>query len=170
MLFDKQRYLTDMKSMVDKAIKKLRSKKSKFKIYSVSIWTDPNGAISSINFDTKANSDKIVGKSNRYLKKKYDEFMAEGDLEMAKLFKMVLERNSNPAEFKLRDFEKANHSYLPKNWELKTDGKCWKHLKPALTEIGKYAFERIQVLPLDSDFELAVNSDKDWYDKTWKLK
>lgn len=170
MPFNKNRYLNEMKAMVDKAIDRLQTKKGKFKIYSVSVWTDPNAAVSSISFDTKVNSDKVVGKSNRYSKKKYDEFIAEGDLEMANLFKEVSRRNCNPADFKLRDFEKAKHSYIPINWESKTDGKCWKILKPALAELGKYTFKKVQSLPLENDFELAINSDKDWYDRTWKLK
>ena len=138
--------------------------------YSVSIWTDPNAGISSINFDTKINSDKSVEKSNKFIKKQYKQLVAEGDLEMAELFKSSIDRNSNPADFKLRDFEKTKHSKFPANWEFKTGGKCWKDLKPALTEIGKYAFKKIQTLNVDNDFELAVNSNKDWYDKTWKLK
>lgn len=170
MPFDKQTYLTEMKSMVDKAIERLRTEKPRLKIYSVSIWTDPNAATSSINIDTKSNSDKVVEKSNRYDKKKYDEFMAEGDLEMAELFKPTNQRNCNPAEFKLRDFEEIKHPDIEINWESESDGKCWKILKPALTEIGKYAFKEIQTLTLESDFELAINSNRDWYDKTWTLK
>lgn len=170
MPFNKQLYLTEMKYMIDKAVDRMKSEKPRLKIYSVSIWTDPNAGISSINFDTKVNSDKKVENSNKFIKKQYKQFVAEGNLEMAELFKSTVDRNANPADFKLRDFEKTKHTKIPINWEFKTGGKCWKDLKPALTEIGKYALKKIQILNLDNDFELAVNSNKDWYDKTWKLK
>jgi hypothetical protein len=170
MPFDKINYLKEMKSMVDKAIEKLQTEKSILKIYSVSIWTDPNAAASSINIDTKANSDKQVEQANSYDKKKYDEFLAEGNLEMAELFKTTAERNCNPADFILRDFIEIEHPDFDENWESESDGKCWALLIPTLTEIGEYAFEKIQSLNLENDFELAVNSDRDWYDKTWSLK
>ena len=89
---------------------------------------------------------------------------------MAELCKPISGRNCNPAEFKLRNFEKINHSCIPKNWESETDGKCWTKLGAALDEIGEYAFQKMQTVRLDKDFELAINSDKDWYDKKWKSK
>ena len=170
MTFDKDRYLTEMKSMVDKAIARLKTERPRLKIFSVSIWTDPNSGFSSINFDSKVNSDKIVAKSNKYMQKKFAEYVKEGDLEMAELFKHNIERNFNPADFKLKNFETVKHKKIGRNWEEKSKGKCWKLLKPALTEVGKYALKKVQLLALENHFELAVNSERDWYDKTWRLK
>ncbi|MBI2731691.1 MAG: hypothetical protein HYX40_13250 [Sphingobacteriales bacterium] len=171
MAFDKKSYVAEMKLMVDKAIERLKNELPEFKIYSVSIWTDPNAGASSINFDSKSNSEKVVEKANQYDQNKYDEFIAIGDKKMAKLFKPISgRRNTNPADFELRDYAEYNHQHMPSDWESISDGKCWKELKPSLLEIGKYAFEKIQVLALEENFELATNSDRDWYDKTWKLK
>jgi len=156
--------------MVDKAIKNLTDNYPKFKVYSISIWTDPNAAVSAINFDTKTNSKKVVQKLNKFFKKRYDESIKEGDLEMAELYKPSTNRNCNPANFKLRNFEKVIHLSIPRHWESETEGKCWKQLKPALNKVGIYAFKKSLSLSLDDDFELRVNSDKDWYDKKWTLK
>jgi len=78
MPFNKENYLLEMKSMVDKAIERLKTEKPEFKIYAVSIWTDPNAAVSSINFERKANSDKLVEQSNKFDKEQYEELITEG--------------------------------------------------------------------------------------------
>lgn len=172
MPFNKENYLLEMKSMVDKAIERLKTEKPEFKIYAVSIWTDPNAAVSSINFERKANSDKLVEQSNKFDKEQYEELITEGDLETAELFKPEtwMKRNCNPADFELKDFEETLHPDIPINWEYEKGGRCWPQLKPALIEIGNYTFKKMQNMLLDDDFELAINSKKDWYDQTWKLK
>lgn len=172
MAFDKENYLTEMKSMVDKAIERLKAEKPEFVIYTVSIWTDPNAAASAISFDSHRNSLLKVRESNEFDKQQYEELIAEGDFESAQLFKPEtwMQRNCNPADFELRDFEEIHHPDIPINWEYEKGGRCWPQLKPALTEIGNYAFKKIQTMPIEPDFELAINSKKDWYDKIWKIK
>ena len=168
-MFDKSLYLEEMRQMVDKAIIRLHSEMRSFRIYTTSIWTDPNAAASSINFDSKSNSLKSVEKSNEWRKKYYDLYLAEGDIEQAELFKPLSDtRICNPADFELRDFEEISHCSFSENWESDTDGKCWKELEPALIEIGDYTFLKIKNLNLDEGFELSINSEKDWYDKTWR--
>ncbi len=78
-MFDKSLYHKEMTKMVDQAIQRLQIEKPTFKIYTVSIWTDPNAAASSINFDSKENSLKNVKKSNEWSKKYYDQHLSEGD-------------------------------------------------------------------------------------------
>jgi hypothetical protein len=170
MLFDGERYLTDMKSLIDESITKLKAERPRFKVFSVSIWTDANAGVSSINLDSRANSHKHITKWNKYNQKKYREFVKEGDLEMAALFNQQIDRNVSPADFLLRNFIVKRHLKFPKHWEEKSNGQCWKILRPALTKVGNYAFKKMQALPLETDFELAVNSQRDWYDKTWKSK
>lgn len=171
MPFTKENYLTEMKSMVDRAIERLKAEKPEFIIYTVSIWTDPNAAASSISFDSQENSDREVEQSNAFDKEQYEEYIAEGDLESAELFKPEtwVQRNCNPADFELRDFEETNHPDIPTNWEYEKGGRCWPQLTPALKEVGNYAFERIQAMPVEPGFELAVNGKKDWYEKVWRL-
>jgi hypothetical protein len=168
-MFDKALYLKEMKKMVDEAINRLQAEKPSLSIYTVSIWTDPNAAMSSINFDSKENSLAKVEKANEWSIKYYEQYLAEGDLEQAELFKPINgTRIVNPADFLLRDFEQIKNRSFPANWEGDTDGKCWKHLNPALTEVGDYAFLRIKNLNVENGFELAVNSEQDWYDKIWQ--
>jgi hypothetical protein len=167
--FDQNLYLEEMTTMIDKAINRLQSKKPNFKIYTASIWTDPNAAASSINFDSKENSLSKVKKSNEWNKKYYDQYIVEGDFAQAELFKPNEgTRVCNPADFELRDFEETTHKSFPENWENETDGKCWQELEPALTKIGEIYFYKIKTLNVEEGFELSTNSERDWYDKTWQ--
>lgn len=169
MRFDKDKYLSEMKGMVDKAVHRLKTEKQDFEIYSLSIWTDPNAATSSINFDSKSNSDLKVAKSTEWNKKYYDMYTADGDLDQAKLFEPIT-RNCNPADFELRDFEELSNSSIPDNWEENTKGECWDILEPALKEVGEYALDKIKNEKIHSDFEMSVNGRQEWYEFTWVLK
>src|SRR5687767_2013054 len=109
MEFRRDQYLCEMKGMVNKAIERLKKEKSDFEVYSLNIWTDPNTAASSINFDSRTNSDVKVGEANGWSRKYYEKYMAEGDLDQARLFEPT-DRNRNPAEFELSDFEELINS------------------------------------------------------------
>ena len=160
-------YLNEMKSMVNDAIEKIRKEKPDFEIFTVSIWTDPSASASSINFDSKDNSDKNANESYEWNKKHYDTFIAEGDLAQAKLFEPTENRNCNPADFALSDFCEIENLSIPEDWEEETEGECWDILEPLLKEIGEYAYLKIKVLNVHSDFELSVNGRQDWYEFTW---
>ena len=143
-------------------------KKPGFKIHTANIWTDANAAASSINFDSRKNALKSIAKSNKFRKKYYEYHLAEGNKKQASLFKpMTGARFYNPANFQLRDFEETNHKSFPRHWEEITNEKCWKELEPALIEIGEYAFSILYGLNIEEGFELSINSNRDWYDKSW---
>jgi hypothetical protein len=169
MSFDRDKYLSEMKDMVDKAVLRLKTENKDFEIYSLSIWTDPSASASSISFESKKHSDLKVAKSNDWNKKYYEMYTAEGNFEQAKLFEPIT-RNCNPADFELRDFEELSNSSIPDNWEEKTKGACWDILEPALKEIGDYTLDIIRNETLHSDFEISVNGRQDWYEFTWTLK
>ena len=99
---DKNLYLQEMENLIITAIDKIKSKDA-FKIYTASIWTDPNAAASSISFDSEENSVDKVEKSNVWFKEKYDKFIAKGKLEEAELYLPETGRNTNPADFELRN-------------------------------------------------------------------
>jgi hypothetical protein len=167
--FDQTLYLNEMSTMLDKAISRLQSERPGFKLYTASICTDPNAAASSINFDSKENSLNIIKKSNEWNKKYYDQYIAEGDLNQAELFKPnESTRMCNPADFELRDFEEITHKSFPENWETDTNGKCWNELQPVLIKIGDIYFPKLKSLNIEKGFELSINSEQDWYDKTWQ--
>jgi hypothetical protein len=168
MEFRRDQYLCEMKGMVNKAIERLKKEKSDFEVYSLNIWTDPNTAASSINFDSRTNSDVKVGEANEWSKKYYEKYMAEGDLDQARLFEPT-DRNRNPAEFELSGFEEQVNSSIPDNWEEGTHGSCWDLLEPVLKEVGEYALAlvRKENLNVHPEFELSVNGAQDWYQFTW---
>ena len=165
--FNGTTYFNEMKTMVDAAIEKLLKEKPDYEVFAISIWTDANAAASSFNIDSKKNSDEKVDQSNKWSEKYYQQYIAEGDLEQAKLFEPTAARNCNPADFDLRDFEEINNLSIPEDWEEETEGQCWDLLDPILQQIGDYAFEKSAELKRHPDFELAVNGREDWYEFTW---
>ncbi len=168
--FNRDIYIVEMKAMIDNAFDRITREKTNFEIFTISIWTDPNSSASSVSFDSKDNSDQKIQKSNEWNKKYFDQYIAEGELEQAKLFEPLTSRNCNPADFELKDFIEIKNKSIPKNWEDKTDGKCWELLEPALKEIGEYAFNKIDSFKIHSDFELSVNGSQDWYEFAWRKK
>lgn len=155
--------------MIHAAIDRLLIEKPEFKIFTASIWTDPNAAVSAINFDSKAHSMEGVQYANERDAEYYHYFMSIGDRGMARLLKARKRtRMENPADFELLEFGETVHKSFSRSWEHKTNGKCWERLGPALEEIGDYTFMLIKTLPIEKDFELSINSSKDWYDKTWR--
>jgi hypothetical protein len=170
MKFDRDTYIKEMKSMVDKSIDKLLIEKPSYEIYTMSICTDPDSATSSINVDSKFNSDNKVKQLNENNKKYYAYHIAEGEFEQAKMFENSILRNCNPADFELRDYYEINNSSIPDGWEMKTKGSCWDKLEPALKEIGDYAFNKIKILKTHPYFELSVNGRLDWYELVWRTQ
>ena len=92
----------------------------------------------------------------------------QGDLDQARLFEPT-DRNRNPAEFELSDFEELINSSIPDSWEEGTHGSCWDLLEPVLKEVGEYALVlvRKENLNVHPEFELSVNGRQDWYQFTW---
>ncbi|MFK8010119.1 MAG: hypothetical protein AB8H03_27440 [Saprospiraceae bacterium] len=163
MKFDKEKYKIEMLEMVEQAIFKMKNEKPEFIIFTASIWTDANAAESSIGFESKSNSDKEVESSNKWNKKHYDRLICEGNLERAKLFEPNGKRNNNPADFELRDYVEIQNISFEKDWESKSNNKCWSILEPALKEIGQIAFNKIKELNIHEEFECSVNGRNDWY-------
>ena len=139
-------YIAEMKSMIDKAIKRMKNEKPKYVIFTVSIWTDKDACVSAISFDSIENSLCCIKKANEWRKKHSLELITKN-------------RFTNPADFELSDFEEINHIVIPSKWYS------------ALVKIGKYAFDEINTkLNVDKqNFELGINSTKDWYAKTWNI-
>ncbi|WP_146153479.1 hypothetical protein [Adhaeribacter arboris] len=156
-----------MENLINKAIDKMKSNDA-FKIYTASIWTDPNAAASSISFDSEENSILKVKSSDEFLKKHYDRLIAKGEFEEAQSFLPETRRNTNPADFELRDLVEISNLSFPINWEEESDGACWNELEPLLLKIGEQTFHRLQELNLHQEFKLAVNGPEDWYEHIWK--
>ncbi|HZS07448.1 MAG TPA: hypothetical protein VFD58_21620 [Blastocatellia bacterium] len=140
------------------------------RVYTISIWTDPDAAFSAVNFDTYENSVEQVEQANTFSKEQYDHLIAEGEYEEAKLFLPGTGRNCNPADFAFRELAGMKHSSFDPLWEERTKGRCWNRLEPALLEAGELALSELADFNLHRDAELSVNSRYDWYDHTWRLK
>jgi hypothetical protein len=153
-------YIAELNLMLEKAISRMKTEKPDFIIYTASIWTDRSAKASAINFDSKVNSLQMIEKGNEFDKKYYEKYIAEGDFETAEFYKPRDEiRHCNPADFELRDFEEFGHSFVPSKWYS------------ILVKFGKFTFEKIiKELNVDKqNFEVGINSTKDWYDKTWNI-
>ncbi len=138
-------------------------------IYTVSIWTDPDAAASAISLDTYENSLDKISKANAWSKKEHNRLMAEGDVEMAKLFLPNEGRNCNPADFAFRNLAEITHASFKPLWEEATKGQCWDQLESALTkvaEIGRVEFEELSLHP---QAVLGINSRRDWFDSHWSI-
>lgn len=102
MKFDEKRYLEEMRDLIDRAIAAFEARPEKPVVYTVSIWTDPDAAASAVCIDTEVNSQRFVAGVNEYNRVKREQFLADGDEKMAKLFG-VATRNCSPADFAFRD-------------------------------------------------------------------
>ncbi|WP_338841882.1 hypothetical protein [Flavobacterium ginsenosidimutans] len=153
-------YIRELDKMLENAIKRMKIENPNFVIYTASIWTDRLAKVSAISFDSKSNSLQNIDKSNIYNERYYEKYTSEGDFKMAEMFKPnESDRFCNPADFELESFEEFNHDSVPSRWY------------PTLVKFGNLAFEKIvSELNVDQDnFELGINSNKDWYDKTWNI-
>jgi hypothetical protein len=165
--FNTQLYQLEMTNLVDEAIAKINTEKPDFLIFTVSIWTEANAAISSVCIDSEVNSKMKVEKGNERNKEYYERFIQEGDLEQAELFKPVETRNYNPADFELRDYVEMPNKSFQINWEETSRGKCWKLLERELIKIGREAFDKFRKCKIHDNFELSVNGRNDWCEFTW---
>lgn len=154
-------YIDELDKMLENAIKRMKIENPNFVIYTASIWTDRSAKVSAVSFDSKSNSSKNIDRSNIYNKKYYEMYMSKGNFKMAEMFKPnESHRFCNPANFELESFEEFNHDSVPSKWY------------PTLVKFGKLAFENIiSELNVDEEnFELGINSNKDWYDKKWNIR
>lgn len=142
--FNKELYIEEMKELVDSAINLILKNDPEFEFYTVSIWTDPNAAYSSIGFETKRHSDeKIITIEN-------------------------LGRNYNPADYEFPDYVGFEHNSFDENWEEESAGACWNELELSLKIIGTYALDKLKSAKKHVDFELSTNGPLDWYQFIWK--
>jgi len=170
MEFDVQRYLREMQQLVATGCVRLAVRNPRVRVYSVSVWTDPDPRVSAISFDTLANSRRKVATSERWRKRRHAEYLREGDRAMARLCaKPTPDRNDNPANFAFRSFHEVNHRSMPALWEERSERRCWTELGPALREVAKLVLPALAELRLEKNAVLGVNSRRDWFDRTWRI-
>lgn len=165
-MFDTTLYEVEILRMLGQARIRLQKEYPQLAVYSISIWTDPDAAVSAVSFDTVENSRAKVAELEAYERETHAKLVAAGDLEMAAHFapRSGVRRNSNPADFALREFVTVEHRAFEPGWEADTEGRCWKELEPALLRVRALAAEEFGHLPLHPEAQIAVNSAQDWFD------
>jgi hypothetical protein len=134
----------------------------------VSIWTDPDAAVSAVSVETLEHSLVRVEEANRYDDRWREYLLERGNTEMAALFG-VATRNCNPADFAFRDIATLDHASFDRLWEELSAGDCWNVLEPALREVAGETAASFSGFALHTDAVLGVNSRRDWFDHTVPL-
>ena len=170
-MFDETLYLIEMSGLLADAADRLRAEHPAATVYSVSIWTDPDAAISTVSFDTAEHSATQVAALRAWAAGHQARLLARGEAEQARLLEPPAGmRNVNPADFAFRDVAEVEHRSFPQGWAHETEGRCWRELGPALDRVRERALALYAGLPLHADAELAVHSDRDWYDGPVKFR
>lgn len=157
-------YLEELQQLLSTAITRMKIEHADFVIFTVNIWTDKQANISVISFDDQQNSLQKLKAIQEFNQKQYEDWLAQGDWEMAQEFNPINhsppQRATNPADFKLANFAEIKHQQPITRWY------------PTLQKFAKIAFKTIaRELKIDPDhFELGINSSHDWYDKSWHIK
>ena len=138
-------------------------------LYTASIWTDPDAAVSCVSFDTRENSNEQVRLDNEWSRKQYDRLMAGGRADEAELFRPNNGRNCNPADFKFHNVAQITHASFELHWEQAAGDDCWDQLEPALEKVAEHARLEFSALRLESDAILGINSRRDWFDQHWQI-
>lgn len=170
MTFDETLYQHEMTELLTGAAQLLQRDHPDMLIFTVSMWTDPNAAVSRVCVDTEEHSAMELTRSATWNKAEYEKLMAGGLTNLARHFApRELERESNPANFAVRLLSIQNSAFQG-NWEYTSEGACWDVLEPALLRAAETAEKIFSVLPLHSNARLAVNSRRDWYDSERPLR
>jgi len=168
--FSEASYLREMATLISMAKRSMLGDHADAMVYTVSMWTDPDAAVSALSFDTIENSLEKIRQANEWAKKHYDRLMSEGEVDEAQLFlPQQGGRNCNPADFAFRNLGKLTHASFKRGWEQASKEKCWNLLEPALLKVADLARKEFSELRLHADAQLGINSRRDWYDRHWPV-
>lgn len=157
---NRQRYESDIRSMIDKAFKRLLREHPKIQVYTISIWTDLEARKSAIAIDTKAHSDarsKSQIASRVRDAKRYPELYSPPSTEELKI-----QRICNPADFKFPRMATRCHYWHKGSF-------TWNLLRSALRRAQAYAIQQAASLRVHEDAMISINSSQDWYDHERRL-
>lgn len=170
MMFDETLYQHEMTELLTGAAQILQRDYPDMLIFTVSMWTDPNAAVSRVCVDTEEHSAVQLAKSATWRNAEYEELMAGGQTALARHFTpREFERESSSADFAVQLLS-IQHSAFHRYWEYTSEGACWDVLEPALLKAAETAEKILSVLPLHTNACLAVNSRRDWYDSERPLR
>src|SRR5688572_5180384 len=168
MRFDEELYHQEMGQLLRAAYGALSAEHPDVVVYSASICTDPDARVSAVSFDTRQNSEAMVARMATWAREQHARLIADLPKAAAALLR-VPARNTNPADFAVRDIVEVRHKAFDPHWEESSAGRCWELLEPALERAAAVALAIFSGLPLDQDAQLGVNTRRDWYGRTWAL-
>lgn len=160
---DQHKYLAEMTDIVARAIHTY-AREARPPILSFNVWADPRAAVSAINIDTQAHSDRRLAEMIEYASRQRLHFLRSGNKRMADLFLApTISREDNPAEFAYSEIAKCAHRAFGSRW--RSDEDCWDIIEPLLLVARDRAAGLLvkSSLPLEADAEVSVNDRRSWY-------
>jgi hypothetical protein len=163
MVFDQAAYREEMHDLLHKARDAARQRLGIERVYSVSIWTDPDAAVSAVSVDTRAHSSAQLTALSTWAHEQVAKYAGTAEAEFTECLLNLPDRNVNPADFAYADLATKRHISFPHHWAADTARGCWQFRGPALAGVADEALQLFAALPLDWDAELGVNSAHSWY-------
>jgi len=160
-VFDPVLYEHEMTQLLQQAVERLRAEYPRLVIYSLSIWTDAPAMTSAVSIDTKNNSEARIARLRAFAAEQQTRAAAAHEPELARLWARPIARNTNPAEFVLREYVTIEHRAFDSRWAAEDH---WQELAPALERVRDLARELFRGVLLHPEAQVAVNSPNDWYD------
>ncbi len=149
-----KRFDAEMREMVCAAAETLATRRPRFEIYTVAIWTDPAAALSCIAVDTQRHSRKVQRDYIRFLRQMHRR--APDVCEPLTKRELEAIRACNPASFKIPEAAMVEHRWFPGTPR-------WEWLRPALRRIQKFCIAEFKHLRLHPEAVIGINSPKDWF-------
>jgi hypothetical protein len=167
--FNEPLYHEEMERLLRAARGALVAEQPPVRVYTIAIWTDPAARRSSVSVDTRAHSDARVAALAAWARDQHPRLLAAGLPAAAEAALRVPPRNVNPADFALRDLVEVRHRAFGAPVAEVSFEDVWAALESALERVGLAALELFADLPLERGAEVAVNTRRDWYGRTWVL-
>lgn len=163
-MFDREHYLEEISALLSAAKTNFLAQNPEASVYTINVWTDPNAAASAVSFDTREHSESMIAYQNRQIAARRESLLASGNTEGATLCRNQEGRVCNPADFAYPNVSECAHASMLVEWEDTSEGECWEILEPIMLDVRDLASRAFADIRLDSDAELSVNSQEDWYD------
>ena len=171
--FNTSLYQSEMLTLVNMAVKKLKSEYPNYEVYTMSLTKDFSSGISAIHFDSRSYS-------QRYLQKEaeqYQKYLQAGNQSMAELYAPTGEiRITNPADFELPFYVEIQNKcfhFSFENEQANEDSDTeddilsiyWNEALPILKQVATVAYQTAKSeLKIDIEaFEVSYNGPEDWY-------
>ncbi|HKO20197.1 MAG TPA: hypothetical protein VJU82_15070, partial [Acidobacteriaceae bacterium] len=163
MEFAQETYRKEMRDLLRAAHDAAQRRLGDELIYTISIWTDPDAAMSAVSIDTREHSLAHIAALSSWAHEQVAKYSGTMENELEEALLNLPDRDINPANFAYVDLAIKRHVSFPHDWAAETDGACWQYLGPALQTVAEEALQLFAASPLDPEAEVGVNAANDWY-------